>query len=157
MTMFSWSTVSFSLLCVFVVCPDLIWGVPRPWRWMSRSTGGFSTCHSPFSLSHACPIVLFPLCYLFIPFVLFVGAGFLFPGVFGVLVHPRFRLNVFDGLLGMSGGHCIHPTRGPAISLKHKKLFHVSLLLLFFAWVVVLCMLSHLLSIVGVVNDVSKV
>ena len=28
---------------------------------------------------------------------------------------------VFDGVVGMSGGHCTHPTGGPAIRLKHKK------------------------------------
>ena len=28
---------------------------------------------------------------------------------------------MFDGLVVMPGGHCTHPTRGPAIRLKHKK------------------------------------
>ena len=28
---------------------------------------------------------------------------------------------MFDGLVVMSGGHCTHPTGGPAICLKHKK------------------------------------
>ena len=28
---------------------------------------------------------------------------------------------MFDGLVVMSGGHCTHPTGGPAIRLKHKK------------------------------------
>ena len=35
---------------------------------------------------------------------------------------PPFEMDtVFDGVVGMSGGHCTHPTRGPAIRLKHKK------------------------------------
>ena len=28
---------------------------------------------------------------------------------------------MFDGFVVMSGGHCTHPTGGPAIRLKHKK------------------------------------
>ena len=28
---------------------------------------------------------------------------------------------MFDGFVIMSGGHCTHPTGGPAIHLKHKK------------------------------------
>ena len=29
---------------------------------------------------------------------------------------------MFDGFVVMSGGHCTHPTGGPAIRLKHKNL-----------------------------------
>ena len=29
---------------------------------------------------------------------------------------------MFDGFVVMSGGHCTHPTGGPAIRLKHKKI-----------------------------------
>ena len=32
---------------------------------------------------------------------------------------------MFDGLVVMSGGHCTHPTGGPAIRLKRKKTFPV--------------------------------
>ena len=28
---------------------------------------------------------------------------------------------MFDRFVVMSGGHCTHPTGGPAIRLKHKK------------------------------------
>ena len=28
---------------------------------------------------------------------------------------------MFDGVVVMSGGHCTHPTGGPAIRLKQKK------------------------------------
>ena len=28
---------------------------------------------------------------------------------------------MFDEVVVMSGGHCTHPTGGPAIRLKHKK------------------------------------
>ena len=89
--MFSWSTFSLSLSCVFLVCPGLFSGVPLLWRWMSRLTGGLLICHSPLRWVMLVLLSSCPLCYLFVPFVLLCWGGVRFPGEFGVLVHPRLR------------------------------------------------------------------
>ena len=83
-----------------------------------------------------CPVVLVELSFgsvshtrhlldailrLSVCLLLIVGRGGVrFPGEVGVFVHPR-QTVVFDRLVVMSGGHCTHPTGGPAIRLKHKK------------------------------------
>lgn len=68
--MFSWSTFSFPLLCVFVVYPGRFSGVPSPHRRMNRSTDGLLSCHSPLrcvmlvllsSVSYVCTVCTFML------------------------------------------------------------------------------------------------
>ena len=89
--MFSLSTFSLSLSCVFFVCPGLFSGVPLLWRWMSRLTGGLLICHSPLRWVMLVLLSSCPMCYLFVPFVLLCWGGVRFPGEFGVLVHSRLR------------------------------------------------------------------
>ena len=78
--MFSWSTFSFSLSCVFVVCPGLFSGVPLLWRWISRLTGGLLICHSPLRwvmlvlLSNCLCVICLFRSYFFFFFLPYWGA-----------------------------------------------------------------------------------
>ena len=88
---------------------------------MSRLTGGLLICHSPLRwvmlvlLSNCLCVICLFLSYFY------VGVGFDSPASLACWYTPVSDDTVFDGLVGMSGGHCTHPTGGPAIRLKHKK------------------------------------
>ena len=65
--MFLWSTLRFSLLCPFVVCPGLFWGVPTTQLWMSWWTGGLfiHLKHKTFPRSKELNLVVYSIHHVF--------------------------------------------------------------------------------------------
>ena len=64
------------------------------------------------------PIMIFVFVFVCLVFSWVCRGEVRFLGEFGVLVHLRLRWTVvFDGVDGMSGGHCTHPLGGAS----HKK------------------------------------
>ena len=118
--MFSLSTFSLSLSCDFVVCP----GLSRAYHcdgwvgWLAVFWFAIRPCAG--SCLSCCLVVLCVICLFRSSF--YVGVGFDSPASLACWYTPVWDGTVFDGVVGMSGGHCTHPTGGPAIRLKHKNL-----------------------------------
>ena len=132
--MFLLSTFSLSLSCVFVVCPGLSWAYHCDgWvGWLAVFWFAIRPCAG--SCLSCCPVVLCVICLFRSSF--YVGVGFDSPASLACWYTPVWDGTVFDGVVGMSGGHCTHPTGGPAIRLKHKKtsycrLFVISIFVFF--------------------------
>ena len=97
---------------LFLSVLAFVWGEPTSRRWMSLLTGG------PFGPLFA--LVLAHACFIFVLFSFESFLSICLSRFFLEFVGARFDSSaslLFDGVDGMSGGHCTHPLGGAS----HKK------------------------------------